>query len=57
MRDGLAAVAGEAAAVELHDIFSETFGFANDWARKGYLALINRAPRAWASLPRATPTF
>ncbi|MEO5719164.1 MAG: glycosyltransferase [Chthoniobacterales bacterium] len=48
MRDGLAAVSGGSATVELHDIFSETFGFANDWARLGYLALINRAPRAWA---------
>ncbi len=50
MRDGLAAFAGEAATVEMHDIFSETFGFANDWARHGYLALINRAPRTWGWL-------
>lgn len=50
LRDGLAAVAGGAATVELHDIFSETFGFANDWARHGYLAMINRAPRAWGWL-------
>ncbi len=52
MRDGLAALAGAASTVELHDIFSETFGFANDWARKGYLALINRAPRIWGRLYR-----
>ncbi len=50
MRDGLAAVAGERAVVEVHDIFSETFGVANDWVRKGYLALINRAPRVWGRL-------
>ncbi|MBA3609047.1 MAG: hypothetical protein H0W43_11170, partial [Chthoniobacterales bacterium] len=50
LRDGLAAVSGGAATVEVHDIFSETFGFANDWARHGYLALINRAPRAWGWL-------
>jgi processive 1,2-diacylglycerol beta-glucosyltransferase len=48
MRDGLAAVAGDSAAVEMHDLFAETYGFVNDWVRKGYLAMINRAPRAWA---------
>lgn len=48
MRDGLAAVAADSAAVEMHDLFAETYGFANDWVRKGYLAMINRAPRAWA---------
>lgn len=52
MRDGLAAVAGGAATVELHDIFAETYGFANDWARRGYLAMINRAPRGWGRLYR-----
>ncbi len=52
MRDGLATVSGGTAAVELHDIFAETYGFANDWARQGYLALINRAPRGWARLYR-----
>jgi processive 1,2-diacylglycerol beta-glucosyltransferase len=48
MRDGLAAVAGDSAVVEMHDVFAETYGFANDWVRKGYLATINRAPRTWA---------
>ncbi|MEO5753887.1 MAG: galactosyldiacylglycerol synthase [Chthoniobacterales bacterium] len=52
MRDGLAAVSGGAAAVELHDIFGETYGLANDWARQGYLAMINRTPRAWGQLYR-----
>lgn len=52
MRDGLAAVAGGAATVEVHDIFAETFGFANDWARHGYLVMINRTPRAWGWLYR-----
>jgi processive 1,2-diacylglycerol beta-glucosyltransferase len=47
MRDGLAVVAGEAVVVEVHDIFAETFGFVNNWVRKSYLAIINRAPRAW----------
>ena len=45
IRDGLAAVSGGTATVELHDIFAETYGWVNDWARRGYLALINRAPR------------
>jgi processive 1,2-diacylglycerol beta-glucosyltransferase len=48
MRDGLAAVAGDSAVVEVHDVFAETYGFANEWLRKGYLATINRAPRTWA---------
>ena len=47
MRDGLAAVSGGSAVVELHDIFAETYGVANDWARLGYLAVINRAPGTW----------
>jgi processive 1,2-diacylglycerol beta-glucosyltransferase len=52
MRDGLAAVSAGAVAVELHDIFAETYGFANDWARQGYLAMINRAPGTWGRLYR-----
>ena len=48
MRDGLGAVAGDSAVVELHDVFAETYGFVNEWVRRGYLALINRAPRTWA---------
>ncbi len=47
IRDGLATVAGGTATVEMHDIFSESFGFANNWLRRGYLAVINRSPRAW----------
>ena len=47
IRDGLAAVAGGEVQVEVRDLFAETYGVANDWARKAYLALINRAPRAW----------
>src|SRR5450432_768783 len=47
IRDGLATVAGDAAAVEVHDLFAETYGVANDWMRKAYLALINRSPRLW----------
>jgi processive 1,2-diacylglycerol beta-glucosyltransferase len=47
IRDGLAAVTGDQAGVEVHDLFAETYGLANDWSRKAYLAIINRAPRAW----------
>jgi processive 1,2-diacylglycerol beta-glucosyltransferase len=45
--EGLAAVSGGKATVELHDIFAESYGWVNDWARRGYLNLINRAPGAW----------
>ena len=40
-------MAGDQAVVEVHDLFAETYGLANDWSRKAYLALINRAPRVW----------
>ena len=52
VRDGLATVSGKAAAVELHDIFAETYGVANDWARHAYLAMINRTPATWGRLYR-----
>ena len=45
--EGLTTVAGDQAIVEVHDLFAETYGRVNDWSRKGYLAVINRAPRAW----------
>ncbi len=50
LRDGLALVALETAEVELHDIFAETYGRTNDVVRRAYLALINRAPAAWAQV-------
>ncbi len=50
LRDGLAQVAPNEAEVELHDIFAETYGLANDVVRRGYLALINRAPNVWADV-------
>lgn len=52
IRDGVAAVGGDQAVVEVRDLFAETFGIANDWSRQAYLALINRAPRAWERLYR-----
>lgn len=50
LRDGLAQVAPTEAEAELHDIFAETYGLANDLVRSSYLALINRAPEAWAGV-------
>jgi processive 1,2-diacylglycerol beta-glucosyltransferase len=50
-RDGLARLAPDAQ-VELHDLFGETYGFANEVVRKAYLTLINRWPRAWGSVYR-----
>ena len=52
IRDGLAAVSGGTATVALHDIFAENYGWVNDWARRGYLTLINRAPGAWGRFYR-----
>ena len=48
IRAGLARIAGDAAKVEVHDIFADTYGVANDCAREAYLALINNLPRAWS---------
>ncbi len=48
LRDGLAAVSGGSARIEVHDLFEESYGFVNRWARRGYLSVINRAPRAWS---------
>lgn len=50
VRDGLAAIPGSAAEVEMHDLFAETYGIANEWGRKGYLAVINRAPWIWSRI-------
>lgn len=53
LRDGLATVAPRLAPdaqVEVHDIFAETYGFANDLVRRTYLGLINRAPDLWSEV-------
>lgn len=50
IREGLAAVCGGTASVELHDIFAETYGGLNEAVRRAYLAAINRAPRTWGRL-------
>ncbi|CAN5692689.1 diglucosyl diacylglycerol synthase [soil metagenome] len=52
LRAGLARVSNGEAQVELHDLFSDTYGRPNDWACKLYLALINRSPRTWGRVYR-----
>jgi processive 1,2-diacylglycerol beta-glucosyltransferase len=52
IRQGLMQVSGRDVRVELHDLFSGTYGAANDWAREAYLGLINQWPQAWASVYR-----
>ena len=38
--------------MEVHDLFSDTYGMANDAAREMYLGLINQWPRAWGAVYR-----
>lgn len=52
LRDGLAALAPEEAEVEVRDLFAETYGLANEWTRRSYLTLINRAPGLWDEIYR-----
>jgi processive 1,2-diacylglycerol beta-glucosyltransferase len=52
IRDGLRKVAPEEVHVELHDLFAETYGPVNDWARILYMAMINRTPRVWGVIYR-----
>ena len=46
IRAGLSRLGGSAVQVEVHDIFADTYGVANDCAREAYLALINNLPNA-----------
>ena len=52
IRDGLRKIAPEGAHVELHDLFAETYGTGNDWARVLYMGMINRTPRVWGVIYR-----
>ncbi len=52
IRDGIRKVSPDGAHVELHDLFAETYGFRNDWARVAYMAMINRTPRVWGVIYR-----
>jgi processive 1,2-diacylglycerol beta-glucosyltransferase len=52
VRDGLARVAPDQSEVELRDLFAEAYGQLNELVRRGYLALVNSAPRAWGIVYR-----
>ena len=52
VRDGLARVALDQSEVELRDLFAEAYGPLNEFVRRGYLALVNSAPRAWGVVYR-----
>lgn len=52
IRDGLAQIAPHDAQVEMHDLFADTYGIANEWARVAYLGLIDRAPATWGVVYR-----
>ncbi len=52
IRQGLAQVGGDDVRVQLHDLFAETYGTANDWAREMYLGLINQWPKGWSRVYR-----
>lgn len=52
IRDGLRKVAPDTVHVELHDLFAETYGIVNDWARVAYMAMINRTPQVWGVIYR-----
>src|SRR5881409_2884520 len=52
VRDGLARVAPNQADMELRDLFAEAYGPVNEFVRRGYLALVNSAPRAWGTVYR-----
>jgi len=52
IRAGLARARGATARVEVHDVFSNTYGLANTVAREAYLGLINQWPNAWAVVYR-----
>jgi len=52
IRQGLAEVGNGRVQVQVHDIFSDTYGAANDWVREVYLGLINNVPQLWAAVYR-----
>src|SRR5437763_2355637 len=52
VRDGLARIAADQTTVELRDLFAEAYGRINELVRRGYLGLVNSAPRAWGVVYR-----
>jgi len=51
IRAGIEAVAGDRARAKVVDPM-ETYGAMNDWCKKAYLLMINRAPKLWAGIYR-----
>ena len=47
LRDGIRKVSPDGANVQLHDLFAESYGVVNDWARVVYMGMINRTPKIW----------
>lgn len=52
IRDGLRKIAPDGVHVELHDLFSDTYGVLNDWVRILYMGMINRTPSVWGVIYR-----
>jgi processive 1,2-diacylglycerol beta-glucosyltransferase len=52
IRDGLRKIAPDGVHVELHDLFADTYGTVNDWARVLYMGMINKTPRVWGVIYR-----
>ena len=52
LRDALRKISPNGAQVQLHDLFAESYGLANDWARVLYLGMINRTPLVWRRIYR-----
>ncbi len=52
IRQGLLQLAEREVQVEVHDLFAETYGPANTWAREMYLGLINQWPQTWGRVYR-----
>ncbi|MEO5720778.1 MAG: glycosyltransferase [Chthoniobacterales bacterium] len=52
IRQGLLQLAENDVRVEVHDLFAETYGPANTWAREMYLGLINQWPQTWGHVYR-----
>jgi processive 1,2-diacylglycerol beta-glucosyltransferase len=52
LRDALQGTASRETEVEMRDLFAETYGILNNWARKSYLEWINRAPHLWSRFYR-----
>ena len=50
LQAAFAHLAPKAVDAQFHDVFAEAGGAAHERARRGYLGLINRAPRVWAAI-------